>query len=346
MKKGSLTILAILSILTMIIWFSCNPFNSQNKNSDFNVLDDTDLIKATGDNGCIGFGASATGGEGGPTVTVSNWTDLRAAAAGTSPKIIMISGMITGSGRLTPGPNTTLIGVGANSGLIGVTIYVSEDDYDNYNIIVKNLTIQKPPTDGVTIAENGHDVWIDHCTFIDCPDGGVDITKDSLYVTVSWCKFIYPSNGTHAYANLVSANDSDNCPFYVTFHHNWYSDNTIERMPSVRWGRVHVFNNYYNAPGNNYCVRTRIGAEVLVENNYFENVRNPWERYVTTGTPGKIRTIGNVLINCFFEAGEDSEDNIIEIPDGNDTVFTPPYTYTLDAASNVKSIVITGAGPQ
>jgi len=330
----------------MIIWFSCNPFNTQNKNSSLGVLDNPDLVKATGDNGCIGFGASATGGAGGSTVTVSTWAELKAAVQGTSPKIVMISGTITGSGVLAPGPNTSIIGANASSTLIGSTIYISEDDYDNFNIIIQNLTIQKPGTDGVTIAESGHDVWVDHCTFIDCPDGAVDVTKDSARVTVSWCKFIYPSKGTHAFANLVAANDSDNCPFYVTYHHNWYSDNVIERMPSVRFGQVHVFNNYYNAPGNNYCVRTRIGAQVLVENNYFENVQNPWERYVTTGTPGKIRTIGNVLVNCTFVASVDGEDNTVEIPDGNDTVFTPPYSYTLDAASSIKSIVMAGAGPR
>jgi pectate lyase len=346
MKKGSLIILSIVTILALIVWFSCNPMNVQDKKTlTFNVLDETDLIRATGDNGCIGFGNETTGGAGGPTTTVTTWAALKAAIAGTSPKIVIISGTITGSGVCAPGPNTTIMGADANAKLIGSTIYISTADYDNFNIIIQNLTIQKPGTDGVTIAEGGHHVWVDHCTFIDCPDGSIDVTKESAYVTVSWCKFIYPSKGTHAFANLVSANDSDNCPFYVTYHHNWWSDNTIERMPSVRFGTVHVFNNYYNAPGNNYCIRTRINAQILAENNYFENVKNPWERYITTGTPGKLHLSGNITVNCTFVPGTDGEDNVSEIPDGTDTVFTPPYSYTLENASTVKASVMAGAGP-
>jgi pectate lyase len=348
MKKGSIIILSIVTILSMIVWFSCNPIGDRNQQSStFNVLDETDMVKATGDNGCIGYGNATTGGEGGTTTTVTTWAALKAAVAGTSPKIVVISGAITGSGVLAPGPNTSIIGADANASLTSSTIYVSTADYDNYNIIIQNLTVIKPGTDGVTIAEGGYNVWVDHCTFVDCPDGAIDVSKDSHHVTISWCKFIYPSKGTHAFANLVSSSDDDVSPFYVTLHHNWYSDNTIERMPSVRNGQVHVFNNYYNAPGNNYCIRTRIAAQILAENNSFENVKNPWERYVSSGTPGKIKLSGNLTVNCTFVAyAADGEGNTREIPDGTDTVFTPPYAYTLESASTVKASVMAGAGPR
>jgi pectate lyase len=119
-------------------------------------------------------------------------------------------------------------------------------------------------------------------------------------------------------------------------------------MPSVRFGRVHVFNNYYNAPGNNYCIRTRINAEVLVENNYFENVKNPWERYVTPagGTPGKVKATGNIEVNTtrFVNPNPDSGGNQSFLIPGNDTVFTPPYPYSLDSAASVKSSVMAEAG--
>jgi pectate lyase len=48
-------------------------------------------------------------------------------------------------------------------------------------------------------------------------------------------------------------------------------------MPRVRFGQVHVFNNYFASPGNNYCVRAGIGASVLVEGNYFDHVNSPHE---------------------------------------------------------------------
>ncbi len=119
-------------------------------------------------------------------------------------------------------------------------------------------------------------------------------------------------------------------------------------MPSVRFGRVHVFDNYFNAPGNNYCIRTRINAEVLVENNYFENVKNPWERYVTSagGTPGKLRAAGNIEVNTtwYVNPAPDGDGNQSFLIPGNDVVFTPPYAYTLESGSSVKASVMAGAG--
>ena len=37
---------------------------------------------------------------------------------------------------------------------------------------------------------------------------------------------------------------------------------------------------------------TRLDAQCLVENNYFENVNNPWEQYITSGTPGLLYATG------------------------------------------------------
>lgn len=250
------------------------------------------------------------------------------------PTIIQIQGNFE-SGNPRIFANKTIIGLGSGAGLIG-GVYL--DDRAN-NVIVKNLKITSTGGgDGITVR-GAKNVWIDHCTFYDCADGSVDITVGADFVTVSWCKFFYTTNHGHDFVNLISASDSDAGEFHVTFHHNWWSTNCIERMPSVRWGNVHVFNNYYNAPGNNYCIRTRIEAEVLVENNYFENVQNPWERFITTGTPGKLRASGNVKVNTTEVTAADRV-----IPDGTDTVFTPPYPYTLESGSTVKASVMAGAG--
>jgi pectate lyase len=282
-------------------------------------------------------------------VTVSTFAGLQTAVADLTPRIIKVSGTITGSGNLVFGANKTLLGEGPNATLTGMTVYINNDDWNACNIIIKNITFNKSQYDAISVLEGSHHVWVDHCTFIDAADGSIDVTKGAAYVTVSWCKFIYPGKGTHALANLVGSSDTDSSPFYVTFHHCWWSDNTIERMPSVRFGRVHVFNSYFNAPGNNYCIRTRINAEVLVENNYFENVKNPWERYVTAagGTPGKLKATGNIEVNTTWYvnpvADEDGNQSFL-IP-GNDTVFTPPYTYSLESAASIKASVMAGAGP-
>src|SRR5205085_2756074 len=85
----------------------------------------------------------------------------------------------------------------------------------------------------------------------------------------------------------------------------------------------------------NYAMRARIESEVLIQNNAFENVKDPYYVYVAhdTETIGKIKASGNSFVNTTGR-----------IDDGNDSVFTPSYTYTLDNAANVKNAVTTGAG--
>jgi hypothetical protein len=109
-----------------------------------------------------------------------------------------------------------------------------------------------------------------------------------------------------------------------------------EYLPSIRFGKVHIYNNYYNCPNNLYCVWSRIKAECLIENNYFKSVRDPYSIHVEDEGPedyGKISASGNIFDNCTGT-----------IDDGNDTVFIPSYSYTLDNAEDTPIIVQNGAG--
>ncbi len=333
MKKQSLIILSVFAILALIIWFSCNPMNQQNRQSvSIEEIDSADMIRATGDT-AIGFSGNVTGGEGGQTVRVTTTAEFDEACNMEAPVIIEVAGVID-THNPSVRSNKTIIGVVSGACLAsGISIVDSAS-----NVIVRNLIIKNPSSDdGVSIF--GKNIWIDHCTFVDCADGSIDITSGADYITISWCKFTYTVNSGHNFVNLISSSDGDSGEYRVTFHHNWWSTGCVERMPSVRWGNVHVFNNYYNCPGNNYCIRTRINAEILVENNYFENVQNPWEQYITSGTPGKLKASGNILINT---TNITTSDRLI--PSGTDSVFSPSYSYTLDSGSNVKSIVMAGAG--
>jgi len=210
------------------------------------------------------------------------------------------------------------------------------------NVIIRNLTITGSSEDGIGLHFSKN-VWIDHCTITDSSDGALDITQQSDNITVSWCHFYYSSPSlSHRLASLIASSDSDTGDYRVTYHHNWWGTNVQERMPSNRFGRVHVFNNYYNAPANNYCVRTRIDAESLIENNWFENVKNPWEVYLTSGTPGKVFVSGNTLVNTTF-VGNGSD---VIIPSGNDPVFDPSltYSYALENAATIPNTVTNNAG--
>jgi pectate lyase len=54
---------------------------------------------------------------------------------------------------------------------------------------------------------------------------------------------------------------------------------------SNRFGIVPIYNNYYHAPENIYCIRGRLHSGPLIGNNFFEEVNNPWEYYLTLGAP-------------------------------------------------------------
>jgi pectate lyase len=294
----------------------------------------------------IGFcndGSAITGGAAGPTVYVGSESELQAYSDVNPPYTIYITNSFTLSGMATHvRSNKTVIGVG-NVVLSGGGLYL----FRTGNVIIRNLTIQNSSEDDMGLHYSGH-VWIDHCTFIQATDGELDITQASDYITISWCKFYYTSNSGHNFVNLIAESDAANgSQYHTTFHHNWWSTLCVERMPSVRFGRVHCFNNYYNAPGNDYCVRTRIDAECRVENNYFENVKNPWERYITEGSPGLLYAANNNVgyLDTSYGVTWAAGGSSFLIP-GTDSVFTPPYSYTLDNALDVKAIVMDNAGAQ
>jgi pectate lyase len=290
-------------------------------------LPDFSLIGFATENGGV------TGGAGGATQTVTTATAFRNAVGSTSPLVVHVSGMIDLAGSTTVRARKTIVGLGTDAGIVG-TLNISGTTVSN--VIVRNLTISSPSGDGITIINGARNIWVDHCTFFDCSDGQLDITQQADFVTVSWCKFNYTTNSGHNFSMLIGSSDGstgDRGKLNISLHHNWWSTLAIERMPRVRFGDVHVFNNYFNAPGNNYCVRAAIESEILIENNYFQNVDEPWTLYVTTGTNGMMQAAGNLLVNC----------TSTNTP-ANDSVFTPPYIYPLRSAAAVPGVVTNFAG--
>ena len=302
--------------------------------------------------GFCNFGNTITGGAAGPVVYVGSEAELQAYSDANAAYVIYITNSFTLSSMSTHiRANKTVIGLG-NVVLSGGGLYL----YRSTNVIIRNLTITSSTEDDIGIHYSDH-IWIDHCTLVDATDGELDITQSSDYITVSWCKFYYTDNPPapdHKLVSLIASSDADNgTQYHITYHHNWWSVNCVERMPLVRFGRVHAFNNYYHAPGNNYCIRTRIQAECRVENNFFEAVQNPWEQYITgsSDTQGKLYAANN---NVAFLATTDgvtwtgsttNKDGTIRVMiPGTDSVFAPSYSYTLDAASAVPNLVTNYAG--
>ena len=120
----------------------------------------------------------------------------------------------------------------------------------------------------------------------------------------------------------------------MTFHHDWWADNVVERMPRVRFGQVHLFDNLYTAVGNDYCIGVGVSANIRDENNVFIGVKNPIDSTDYSNSASIIHSTGNLLQ---MTTGTSQ--------DIGGAAFTPPYAYTLDPASGVESAVKNGAGP-
>lgn len=295
--------------------------------------------------GWASMNGGTTGGYGGTVVTVTTASLFKSYVESTSTYIVEVSGTINLSsvgGKVNIRSNKTIRGVGTSPTIVGNLTFRD----DNINVIIERLNITNPypgdQYDGISIRDRIKNVLITHCTFYDCGDGCLDISEQSDFITVSWCKFYYNDPAPaedHRFVNLIGSDDGatgDRGKLKVTFHHNWWAQRCRERMPRVRFGQVHIYNNYYGRAdtlsfGNNYCIRPGIESQLLVQNNYFYRVNKPID---SKETGALVQASGNYMFHC---------DN--EIPGiGEDTVFTPPYFYILEYGPVMKNIVIAGAG--
>ncbi len=148
------------------------------------------------------------------------------------------------------------------------------------NFIIRNLKLAGPGSidvsgnDVLSVIACKH-VWIDHCDLTDGMDGNLDITQGSDFITVSWCTFSYTERAfIHQNTNLVGHSDNstmDDDLLHITYAYNVWGQGCRARMPMVRFGMVHLLNNYYNCAGNlTPCVNARKNSSMLIEGNYFE----------------------------------------------------------------------------
>ncbi|GAA4208830.1 pectate lyase family protein [Microbispora amethystogenes] len=215
--------------------------------------------------------------------------DARAASAAAQTKYV----------KLKVPSNTTIVGL-PGATIRHINLHVDKAD----NVIIRNIRFedaadcfpQWDPTDGdegnwnslydnISVTGSTH-VWIDHNTFTDgdnpdanqpvyfgrpyqVHDGQADITSASDLVTVSWNSF-----RDHDKTMLIGSTNNpanDRGKLSVTVHHNEFYDN-LQRLPRVRFGKVHVYNNYYQAPDAAtfvYALGVGVESQIYAENNYF-----------------------------------------------------------------------------
>ncbi|MBE6350433.1 MAG: hypothetical protein E7062_06780 [Spirochaetaceae bacterium] len=228
--------------------------------------------------------------------------------------------------------NKTIISETGNGHIKNIEIKLNGENY-----IVKNMTFSEciaidyfagSGNDSLKVG-GGKYVWIDHCEFFsklepthndgseiteeereilagyaekgevekDYYDGLLDITNGAAFITVSNCYF-----HDHQKAILCGSGDGADDAKYdvnirVTFYNNYFKD-IGSRIPMIRYGKAHVFNNYYlneQIPyGDSSAINCRSNSELLIEYNKFVNYRRALGYYFDTSYPtGKANVRGN-----------------------------------------------------
>lgn len=206
-------------------------------------------------------------------------------------------------GRVALPGDTTLVGLGPRSGFVNAHLTVTRVS----QVIIRNLHLRNPcdvaprwdPKDGdgnwnaefdaIAIVASTH-VWVDRNSFTDAPltddtlpvvdgktrqchDGALDIRDASDYVTVSYNHF-----ALHAKNTLIGASDraeGDAGHLRITVSNNLF-EFIASRAPRVRFGQVHLFNNYHvgdrrhPAYRHDYSVGVARHARIVSQANVFE----------------------------------------------------------------------------
>lgn len=266
--------------------------------------------------------------------------------------------------------NTTIIGLGNNSGIRGGTISINGIK----NVVIRNLTLvdsidmfpHHEKNDGfnaqfdcITIqGSNTANIWIDHCTMKDTLvmqhvqsgtkekwqnyDGLCDIKGDGKGITVSNCHMYH-----HDKTMLVGSDDDegDNTVRKLSVINNHF-DTCVQRLPMARNSQFHVLNNWYTfdttqsvgdgKSKGDYCIGARKGALIYSEANYFDsNMQYSIRGNESTASTAKVYDTGSV---------DNNTKETSEYTEVSSAPFTVPYSYEPMTAENAKTYVAANAG--
>ena len=260
--------------------------------------------------------------------------------------------------------NTSIIGVD-NAKLKGVNLVLDSDD-----VIIRNIQFESPydyfpswdPKDGPEgnwnsqydslSIKGGTHIWIDHCSFQDGSetvqkyfgrkyehrDGLLDITNEADYITISYSIF-----ENHNKTMLIGNSDSnvaDEDKLHVTLHHNYFH-NVVQRVPRVRYGQVHIYNNYFASDTTNgeyaYAYSLGVGkhSQIYAENNVADIAGKDYTSFVKVFKGKQLTTVNNV----FNGQKVDTFNNTLTPVDWKPELFT-----TIDPVNDVKENVLNHAG--
>ncbi|GJN11460.1 hypothetical protein PR202_ga29655 [Eleusine coracana subsp. coracana] len=218
-----------------------------------------------------GFGQHAIGGLHGAIYHITSLQDdgpgsLREACRLKEPLWIIfeVSGTIHLQSYLCVSSHKTIDGRGHRMVLAGKGLQLK----DCHHVIICNLLFEGGrghDMDAIQIKPGSTNIWIDRCTLVNYEDGLIDITRQSTDITVSRCHF-----ARHDKTMLIGADPThveDRC-IRVTIHHCFF-DGTRQRHPRLRFGKVHLYNNYTRDWGI-YAVCASVKAQIVSHCNIYE----------------------------------------------------------------------------
>ncbi|MER7036022.1 pectate lyase, partial [Streptomyces albidoflavus] len=162
-----------------------------------------------------------------------------------------------------------------------------------------------------------------------------DMKNNTQYVTLSYSVLRNSGRG-----GLVGSSESDLSNTFITYHHNLY-ENIDSRAPLLRGGVAHIYNNHYVGLSKS-GINSRAGARAKVDNNYFEDSKDVLGTFYTDAA-GYWQVSGNVFDNVTWSSPGTDNKPAGPNPQSNTSVSVP-YSYTLDGANCVPSVVGSTAG--
>lgn len=326
---------------------------------------DTDLEGLIGFATVAGYGRMTTtgAGDGAPTVTVSNFADFVSAVSDATPRIVQVSGRITGGGSdmVDIGSHKTILGLGDDATIDGFGLDINgwtsrevdefgtdvcePESMDQFarveNVVVRNLTFVNTPDDSINVQCYSHHIWVDHNTFNVSNDGSVDVKRGSDLVTISFNRFV-GTDKTMLLGHSADNGAQDRGFLRVTYHHNWF-DATATRTPRVRFGFAHVFNNYLDS--SDYFLGLGVEAKIYAEANYVEQAKTLTQTFTESADYHLTWTASNRYDVATITRANSNGATQSEWLDADGSVTAPSaYTYTAEAAASLPTTVRDGAG--
>ncbi len=292
-------------------------------------------------NESIGFGKNAIGGKSGSICIVNNLKDegkgsLRDCLKKEKTWVFFnVSGNINLKSPLEIKSYTTIDGRGQEITIKNYGLVISKIS----NVVILNIKIRDGYDDAIKIINNAENIWIDSVELSNFKDGLIDITLGARDISISKSKF-----EDHDKGMLIGADELDIGDKYirVTLYENFF-DSIGGRTPRLRYGKVHMFNNYiYNWDFE--AVTSQSLGEIYSENNIFEAGRSKFAIVADDHLPWDKKIGYAVDINSYFLNGANVKGEGMNL---EEKVFKPNeyYEYNLKEANDkLKEDIIINSG--